>query len=100
MELAPNFDSKDQSPVSIRFFDDDAVVFNARSGETHLLQLPAARVLRAIISGCSDVRDLERLLEGGREDPIAIEAHDVVLNAISEFSHLGLIDGEQLEALS
>ena len=56
--------SQDTPSIAVRFFEHDAVVYGVVSGETHLMGIPAARLLEAVVAGCSDAEELERIFAG------------------------------------
>ena len=80
------------APVRIHLFERDAVVYNSLSGETHLLEVPIARLLQSLISGCSNPEVLQGVLrDSGWDDAGEISAREQVRESIAEFQRLRLL---------
>ena len=83
--------------IRIRFFEDDAVVYNEVSAETHLLSTGSASLLQAILSGCVDTAVLHNFI-ALEADP---EAEDVDCDSqlkryIADFRKRDLVDAREL----
>ncbi|RJG01870.1 HPr-rel-A system PqqD family peptide chaperone [Noviherbaspirillum sedimenti] len=81
------------SPQSLhtRTWDDEVVVYDALSGNTHLLGLAAARLLAAIAQAPGDIAALAHTLEQHWPDLTAEEAHTHVDAMLAELAGIGLI---------
>jgi PqqD family protein of HPr-rel-A system len=80
--------------LHLREFGDECAVYNASSSETHLLQYPAAVLLKALEGGS---RTSEALCDAlapvfadGGADPREVAVF--VCNAIVQFEELGLVE--------
>lgn len=74
-----------------RSWDDDVVVFNECSGDTHLLNLAGAEILRFLIERPANLGDLIDLL--ARRLDVEADEHlsAYIKSALVDFARLGLI---------
>lgn len=72
-------------------FDDDYLIYNARSGETHFLNASAAEILKVLQTGPMDLPSMVAELQSvfDTEDEHALVQH--ISRVIQEFDHAGLI---------
>lgn len=72
-------------------FDDDYLVYNAHSGETHFLNISAAEVLKLLRTGPMDLPSMVAELQAvfDTDDEHALAQH--ISRVIQEFDHAGLI---------
>jgi PqqD family protein of HPr-rel-A system len=82
----------DHSALHWEDWDEQYAVFDARSGETHLLNTLAALVLRELCNKDLSVRELCEALA----DQFSLECNEEFLRQVAElitqFHHLGLVE--------
>jgi PqqD family protein of HPr-rel-A system len=83
----------DPSGIRIRRFDDDALVFNPVTWETHLLNGVGMRVLDALAAGAKREGELVAELYGGNAD--FASKRDEVARFLDDLATLGLAEAEQ-----
>ena len=78
--------------LHLRIFGDECVVYNTGPSETHLLRMPAARVLALLTSGPDTLESVTEALAGDLAgiDPDDIAAY--VRDAVRQFLELGLLE--------
>jgi len=81
------------APLVLRFFNDEAVVFNETSAETHLLGLDAGRVLQLILSNCGDFSTLQRVISVSNDQEPG--SGQILTDYLAEFERLGLIQQQE-----
>ena len=76
----------------IHFWESDAVVFNVRSAETHLLSLLAATVLQSILAGPVNITALRReVIQADAQSMSPEELDDYLGQTIRELQALDLV---------
>ena len=71
---------------------DESVVFDSRSGETHLLDLPTREALRCFELEAHDHPGLSKALAARLEIDVDAELEHYVTQLITRLDSLGLID--------
>lgn len=73
-------------------WDDEYVVFDEASGQTHLLDPIKAYILDVLSDGSADVSRLKLLVEQALSVPAHMNAHEVVLAALEQLERTQLIE--------
>jgi PqqD family protein of HPr-rel-A system len=79
-------------------FDDETVVFNPLSWETHVLNPAAAAVLELLQEAPRSLDDVEAFLAEALDPDEACAAHDHAQRVLEELSELRLIGAERNDA--
>lgn len=82
------------SPHSLQWasWDDEYVVFDEASGQTHLLDPIKAYILDILSDGSADVSRLKLLVEQALSVPSHMNSHEVVLAALEQLDRTQLIE--------
>jgi PqqD family protein of HPr-rel-A system len=73
-------------------WDDEYVVFDEASGQTHLLDPIKAYILDVLSDGFADVSRLRLLVEQASSVPAHMNSHEVVLAALEQLERSQLIE--------
>jgi len=78
-------------PQSIKVWAEDTVVFNALSGQSHVLNTLAGEILLRLLEHPADREALAAQLSATLETPIDADLRAAIDNALAEMDELGLI---------
>jgi len=73
-------------------WDENCVVYNAASGQTHLLDPVPALIIRKIEEGCSSSEDLFRQIANALDVDLNIEVRNTLEQTLLQLDKLGLIE--------
>lgn len=77
--------------LHIKQWDDEAVVYDAQSGNTHLLGAAAMEVLAELLKSSQDVDALAQVLSSGEENPPVIDVKEKLEAILSQLAGISLI---------
>lgn len=80
------------SPLALRCWDEECVLFDPASGDTHLLSRSGAEILLQLQQGPASVEALAGMLgvEAASED--AADIHLQLESVLDDFKHLALVE--------
>ena len=78
-------------PQAIKIWAEDTVVFNALSGQSHVLNTLAGEILLRLLERPADCDGLAAQLSTTLEAPIDDDLRAAIDNALAEMDELGLI---------
>ncbi len=78
-----------------RRWNDEYVVHNAGSGDTHLLDLLAGEVLKQLEASSADAQELTQRVAAAVELPADVVLVQHIERLLADFDQLGLIDPDE-----
>jgi PqqD family protein of HPr-rel-A system len=81
-----------EGPPAVRCWEGDYVVYNRRSGDTHVLDIVTGEVIRALMAGEARSGELCRRVSEFLEVPNDAEVSDLVDRILTALDELGLIE--------
>ena len=78
-------------PQAIRIWAEDTVVFNALSGQSHVLNTLAGEILLRLLDHPTDRDALAAQLSASLDIPVDDDLRTAIDNALAEMDELGLI---------
>lgn len=81
----------DASAVVWRRWDDELVVFNRVSGDTHLLSGPAGRILEMLLHAPHSIGDVKSTLASSGQQQDVLLSNGEIEQALGDLRRLGLL---------
>jgi PqqD family protein of HPr-rel-A system len=78
--------------VRCRFWDDECVIYNQLTGETHLVDGMGVEIFKLISEGTSTRNQLRQIIESVFELETEIDIDGLLDNLILEYQKLGLLE--------
>lgn len=77
--------------IRCRFWEDESVVYNQHTGETHLIEGIGTEIFRWVSKNNATSMELLQNIENIYDFPIDVDARTILNNLITEYSKLGLL---------